>query len=802
MYDHLSLPKFVRDSLDRRKKVVRGGGYQLPVNRNKVDFYSNMTNNASQITQSFNQLKEKFNGKINPRLIYRICVDQSVDYNNFVRSLNSLGGIQVLSVAENKKGYWVVFSNDTEFKVFKGKLAQYSGVIDGNKYDFFNAIETIEDISVEDKVGNNLKINPLNEGEVDYLDLELWRMDDREVSNFISSLEKSYDNWEKFRVCDRFITNSFALFRIKISKEILDEIIHFKEIAKVDRPFIPTFRLSDYNGKDVSDLTILPPDENATGVLIIDSGIISNHPLLEKAVGGEENFQSGEKETHDTVGHGTAVAGNAIYGDLNNHIRQNTFQPSNWLFSAKVMYGERLFNGEMRPVYDEEKLFEGQLYGAIRTFLDNDTYKVKVVNISFGNSNDFFQSKNNRQFPLASLLDDLAYFYKDVVFVVSAGNANPEMFIGNLENIVDQYPNYLVDNENFRIINPATSALSITVGSITPEISFLDNGRLQQEIYTAIAKSNEPSPFTRVGFGINGMLKPELVHYGGNLIYKEEYGRLLENSGGKIPVLTNIPTSKLFGFDSGTSFSAPKVTHIIGQIANKFPEKSANFIKNLLLQSAVPFKIAGISGTESHVKTSQLKMQGYGLPVLENAISSFDNQVVLLDESQLGLNKVQVYSFEIPESFFVTKGEKCISVALTYNPITRMTRGDSYLGNRMEFKLFHTISSQYVTEKYAQLDFTADEQVIEELSKYEVEFSPGTTTRNSGCHQKGIKVFKRNPQELPKAPLTLVVTNYNKWHSDESYLQDYCVSVKLTHTQPVQLYEEIRSTIQQRVRVR
>jgi hypothetical protein len=30
--------------------------------------------------------------------------------------------------------------------------------------------------------------------------------------------------------------------------------------------------------------------------------------MLEKCVGGEDNFQAGENQTQDTVGHGTAVA--------------------------------------------------------------------------------------------------------------------------------------------------------------------------------------------------------------------------------------------------------------------------------------------------------------------------------------------------------------------------------------------------------------------------------------------------------------------------------------------------------------
>lgn len=801
MYDHLSLPQVV-GGLEKRKQRG-GGGFSLPQGRVKKDYYQDVSDKAEQITRSFTELKERFNGKVNPHLVYRISVNQSVDYNSFVKVLHAMGGITVLSVAENKQGYWVVFSNDTELSSFKDKLSQYSGIKDGRKYDFFNAIDSIDDIPIEEKIGTNLTLNPLKEEEVDYLDIELWRMDDEYIQTFIKELSNTYNDWNKFRICDRLITNSFALFRVKISYEVLAEIIELKEVARVDRPFIPTFKLSDYYGQDVEDLEISAPDEDSVGVLVIDSGITSNHPLLEKAVGDEENFQEVEKELQDKVGHGTAVAGVSLYGDIKQKMSDKSFLPSNWLFSAKVMYGQEDAQGNFSPVYDEEKLFENQLNTAIRSFLDQDGYRIKVVNISFGNANESLKDKNNRQFPLAALLDELAYEYRDVVFVVSAGNSDPRYIFDDLEDTIENYPNYLVDNEFFRIINPATSALSITVGAIAQEVSFLEQGdRHKTDIHTAVAQYKEPSPFTRTGFGINGMLKPEVVHYGGNLILRKEFGRIIENVGGKLPLLSNNPTEKLFNFNYGTSFSAPMVTHVLGEIANKYPEKSANFLKNLLLQSTETLKIDGFNGSDSEKQTSQLRVQGYGLPNYEKATSSFDNRVVLLDEGIIGLNKVQIYSFDCPSLFFETKGYKKISVALTFDPVTRLTRGDSYLGNRMQFKLYHSINPYIVAEKFAEYDFSDDEATMEELDKYEIQLTPGPNKRNSGCHQKGIKEFKREPKTLPHSPFTLVVINSNKWITDENHMQNYCVSVSVEHTQDIKLYTEIRTAIQQRVRIR
>lgn len=802
MHEHLSLPEYI-GNLNKRKGTP-GGGYTFPDNRIKGNYYNRLDKNAAEISKSFSELKEKYNGKIDPNLIYRISVNQSVDYKSIERTFNAMGGITILSVAENRKGYWVVFSNDTELASFRDKLAQYSGIKEGNKYEFFHAIDSVEDIPIEEKLGNNLYYNSLNKDEVEYLDIELWRMDDEYVDKFIRELKETYNDWETFRICDTLITNSFVLLRVKVSESILNAIIQFKEIARVDRPFVPTFKIADYSGVDIDKLEILAPDDNATGVLVIDSGITSNHPLLEKAVGDEEDFQEIERMSQDNVGHGTAVSGVSIYGNIKHKVEERFMKASNWLFSAKVMYGSEDLRGNLIPEYDNEKLFENQFAEAIYTFLDNEGYNIKVVNISLGNSYESIKGKDNRQFPLAALIDELAFEYKDVVFIVSTGNRDPRDIYEELEDIIEQYPNYLVDNDIFRIINPATSALSLTVGSIAPEITISEKSleNHHSQINTPIAKLNNPSPFTRAGLGINNMVKPELVHYGGNLILREEFGYIIEDVGGKVLLPSNNPIDKLFKYDLGTSYSAPMVTHILGKIANEFPNKSANYLKNLLLQSTDEVKVDGFNGTESEKRNSSLKTQGYGLPNFEKAISSLDNRVVLLNEGMIGLNKVQTYSLEFPELFFSTAGYKKISIALTFDPLTRMTRGDSYIGNQMEFKLYHSVDTHIVAQKFAEFDFTDNEVQIEELKEYEIKLLPGTTIRNKGCHQKATKEFKREPQKAHKSPLTLVVINSNKWIPDESYMQNYCVSVMMEHSKDINIYTQIRVSIQNRVRIK
>jgi len=802
--EHLKLPVFQGDV---KRKLHGGGGFSLLSERNKGTFAQQNIQKADELIKSYSSLKKKFSGNIDPSLIYEIEINQGVSPDSFDEILSSMG-IHILSVVEGKKGFWVVFNDTENLDVFKQKLADY-GSESGHNYDFFNAIESFQFIPVEKKVGISLKEKPLSDS-ADFIDIELWKMTDpKKNEDFIQQLEKTFNNRLQFKITDKLITNSFVLLRVKLTKEIFDEIIELNEIARADRPSLPHFNPFEFSSPDISDMEFNNLDEKAVGILIIDSGIISNHPMLEKCVGGEENFQAGEEQLQDMVGHGTAVAGCAVYGDVEESLKNKNFAPENRVFSAKVMYAEKNeLLGKISAAYNPEKLIEHQFSDAVISFLSNAEYHIKVVNISLGNRNEVWHKDYSRQLPFAALIDELAFTFPDVIFIVSAGNQHPQNFYNTIQEIKDNYPLFLIENEDYKIINPATSALALTVGSIAGKIKIADERWGAEEIKTAIADEQQPSPFTRIGPGINGMIKPELVEYGGNLILsKNTNERIIEDPGGKLALLNNKTIEDIIQYDYGTSFSAPKVAYLVGKIAKEFPGKSANFIKNMLLVGAdypfIPDKNFYNTTDKKKAETKHLSVCGYGLSKFDKAINSYSNRTVLWDEGEIGLNQIKVYSLQLPEIFFNEKGKKKITITLTFTPETRSSRGDSYLGNRMTFHLFHSINPQVLIEKYGVISENMDQSgVPEDLNKFETEFFPGANSRKAGCHQKAWKIYKREPKRCPSSPISLVLLNFNKWLNDVSKTQKYCVSVTFEHEKEIDLYNSIRTNIQARTRIK
>jgi len=400
----------------------------------------------------------------------------------------------------------------------------------------------------------------------------------------------------------------------------------------------------------------------------------------------------------------------------------------------------------------------------------------------------------------------MAINFPHVVFIVSTGNYHPLNYYSSISEIINHYPDYLSENENFNIINPATSALALTVGSIAQKVKITQERHGDENIKSPIAQENQPSPFTRTGVGINGMVKPELVEYGGNLILSEKFGRITEDIGGKIALLNNDTTEDIIQYDYGSSYATSKVAHLAGKVANEYPQMSANFIKNLLLVGAdhpfEPTEEFYNAHDKNTAEKKHLSVCGYGLSDYERAINSYNNRTVLWDEGKINLNQLKIYSLDLPGIFFSEKGKKKIIITLTFNPETRSTRGDSYLGNRMTFHLFHSIDPQILIERFGKIsEETEHIGVPDDLKKNEIKFSPGSTVRKAGCHQKAWKEYKRNPSNPPSSPISLVLLDFNKWISDANYVQDYCISVIFEHEKDIDLYNELRASIQTRARV-
>lgn len=789
---HLPLP-VVREGLPKRKRR----GYSKPKKREDIDratFGTESLDESNKIIEDFSKWKNRYRDKINPALIFKIESNSPVDEKSLDRM-----GLKALSV--DYKDAVVVFAADEHLTEFKKVIKQYAGFEDGHKYTFIDAFEEIHKIEPEDKLGVRLKREPLKDEELAILDIELWHLGDGYKDQMLS-WKDGIDEILKGNggyILDFYHGQALFIIRAKVPASISNAILNLGQVAKVDRPPKTAINLAKLKRISLDEIgEISPPEDNAPGILIIDSGIMSGHPLLKTAIGDAQSYLDG-KSPIDEDGHGTAVAGIALYGDLQN-FDEMEFNPELWIYSARVCDE----NGE----YDEEKLPETQLRDAIEYFVRHYE-NIRVVNLSIGDPEEVYRLEDY-QFRLAAVIDELAFEYREenILFVVSAGNySDSETGMEYLdEEIGSRYPNYLLDDPRASIIDPATSALALTVGSLS-----LGQGSAHRWFAQTIANFKEfPSPFTRTGPGVNGMIKPDLVEFGGDLTLVQGDGIVTDPSIGIITTEKNFFEEGLLTVDAGTSFSAPKISHFAAKLWREFPDATSNLIKALLVASArIPetrpppldeFDLKRGILAEEHSKL--LNIYGHGLPDYDGASFSATNRVLLIDEREIKLNGVVVYEIPVPEEFYIGRGMGTLSITTAFDPPTRMTR-KQYIGATMEFHLFKGVDTEQIIQKYAEVEVsdTDEGDIPPSLKKNEEDLIPGVNLTKRGTIQKRLWVPKRTTEPIDDS-LKLVVVCHDKWLNDEEYKQKYAVVVTVRHRRMVELYNRIKEQVRTRVKVR
>ena len=823
-FEHLKLPR-INIELPRRSNPGVGWNKRPNITEHSKHL-------LGQIAILTEPVKEKNNPfRLDPKLIFKLKMAKKGYISD---DLVTLTGLNCLARELNKA--IVVFSSDNELTEFKKSLENYSQIKDGSKYEYLGAIDDVVPLEREDRIGRLLELKPVEPDELAPLDLELWHTGDRQdmkkyLDDITETLEYLSSDTAPMRMSDRYIGEYLCIARIKVTHEVLELLLKEEIVKEIDRPPQPEFEsTADYN-LPISDFpeVVSPPKDNC-GILVIDSGVQRGHPLIAPVLGEAEVFPDANRQfitdsPDDVNGHGTNVAGIAIYGDVENCIKQRSFDPTAWVFSARVTNDENQ--------YDEDLLVETQLDRAIRAFV-KEYPNCKVINISLGNADQIYRD-GLKQFRLAAKIDEIAYQYQDknIVFVISAGNTYHEEL--KYEQLLNDYPKYLLNN-NARIIDPATSAIALTVGSLSFGRGSITTNTSDVRLQPIATLPGYPSSFTRTGFGVDKMIKPDVVDFGGDLVlnlsYRENLGlpkvSELEPTVAGVSVLTLSKNynSSLFHFCSGTSFAAPRVANLAAQLFTKYPDASSNLIRALIVNSAVlpkeiPPEFQCNSGQPQGEKTKTIKDQlaiyGYGQPELQRAMYSAENYVVLSEDNiSIKVGSFHIYEIpQLPPEFFEVKGTRILSITLAFDPPTRPTRGDSYLGITMEFNLFQGIDRESIVNAYVDASKTSSSDKFTEISLENLkkknkgsciitDLSPSSTLRKKGTVQRGQIEITPQAKKYNNVPRILVVICNRKWaNRDKIKMQRYALVACISHSDPtVNLYNRMRNQIEPRERTR
>jgi subtilisin family serine protease len=710
-------------------------------------------------------------------------------------------GLRIVDSRGNKKV--VAFGSDPEMSKFVERLQSYASGPSGKQKSapyssFFDGIDTIRPYGPQDRLGRQLAKSLDEDGASDFLvDVEVWYPGDLDVaSSWVAEIRAGIvAGGGSF--LDSFVSPAVGvvLLRLRLSRAVLDELLKVDLIATVE---LVAGRLpvnaapSEFSSDDIGDLPVPAPDAPLVGV--IDSGVVSEHPLLKGCVVETVSLSDWLSDGVDRTGHGTAVACLIARGSIEEQLAEGEWEiPPCRILSVRVL--------DDRNELPEHRLIENELADAVRYLAEHG---VRVINFSIGDLDAAYDG--NKAPVLAALLDELARKY-NVVFVVPTGTVYPADYaLAYDEQFSLNYARELASSSTTRVIDPGPSALALTVGGAVQQQRVLPLG------LRSLGSPGWPAPFSRVGEGISGAVKPELVAAAGTLAQDLNSWDLREADEAKVVVADGRPDARgIITYDVGSSFAVPIVARIGGALQNAYPEASANLLRALILQSAEAspdFLEGHVDLSDSDKATLLRRATGYGTASMVHSLTSEPQDVVLYAEDEIDVDDVHLFALPIPQAFFTRRRlERGISVSLCYDPPVRARRLD-YLGSRMSFEMVRGVTADEALKLF--LDEKSSGHIQAPVSRLSamsptkrIGFSPSTTARSRGVNQLGRYVWRQSLPAVEKNgnEFLLAVQNTRRWAAPRSK-QYYALAVRFwvaEHLPPI--YAEIRNRVP-RVRVR
>ena len=362
-------------------------------------------------------------------------------------------------------------------------------------------------------------------------------------------------------------------------------------------------------------------------VCVLDTGVTMGHPLLEGAIEATDmsTIRPGWG-TADSDGHGTGIAGLALYGDLTYLLASRApIVLEHRLESSKLLAED---GGNAGDQHLHAKLTMQAVYSPL---IDNPGRR-RVYELAI--SADDYRDKG-RPSAWSAAIDRMASAatlegedpLEPSLFVIAAGNnRDTTTWI--------RYPT-CVDGE--LIHDPGQSWNALTVGAYTDKVNIEGD---QAREYTPIARAGDLSPFTSTSSKWDDPcpIKPDVVMEGGNAGL-DAYSAVTVDS---LSLLTtnNEPTLRLLRAFNATSAASALAARMAARIMAAYPELRPETVRGIIVHSArwtdAMLKRYGINGHSNKGEYLNLVRRcGFGVPDEDLALWSLSNSVTMVFEDSI-----------------------------------------------------------------------------------------------------------------------------------------------------------------------
>ena len=418
------------------------------------------------------------------------------------------------------------------------------------------------------------------------------------------------------------------------------------------------------------------PGADVPAVCLLDTGVNRAHILIEPTL-AEDDMAAVKPEwgiADSPQGHGTGMAGLALFGDLIPHLTGNEVTSlAHRLESVKIL-PPRGFD----PT--EERLYGAITKQAVALPETRRPNRPRVFCLAVTNDDrsgirpTTWSSAIDQEVAGVTELEEKA---PPRLFIVSAGNApNPIA--------VDQ----IADPDSLEIEDPAQAWNAITVGGYTDLVNIHEP---HFKGYSPLAMAGDLSPYTRTSTRwLQGKspFKPDIVMEAGNRAVSPS--RTDAYDADSLALLSTGPNTDLHPLVSfrATSAATAQAARLATRLVAKFPDYWPETIRALIIHGAdwTPRMTNSLKAASSKASAYLLLMRyGHGVPTFERAAASARNHLALVTQAEIqpyqrsskGMNECHFYSLPWPREALESLGEQDVTLKITLSYFIEPNPGSS-----------------------------------------------------------------------------------------------------------------------------
>lgn len=427
---------------------------------------------------------------------------------------------------------------------------------------------------------------------------------------------------------------------------------------------------------------LTPPPEDAPSVCILDTGVTEQHPLLQPAANSSDmHTYNPAWGTDDRYGHGTPMAGLAIYGDLTELLSSDeAIELTHRLESVKVT---------PNPDHHTDRL----LYGAItresisRVEITSDRQRVYAMAVTATDDRD-----RGKPSSWSAAIDALSSGYEDEqqrLIILSVGNTDPQER--------HRHPD---SNMTDAIHDPGQAWNALTVGAFTEKV-LLDTEKYPGWQPVATSGDLAPSSCTSMEWGKTAWpVKPDIVMEGGNMAISPEDGTAdyIDDALQLLSTGHQFALGKQLISFGDTSAATAQAAHMAAMVQAQYPDYWPETLRALLVHSA-----QWTETMKSHFNPLNLQDHyrrllrycGYGTPNEEELFWSTHSALTLIaqdniqpffkDKDRIKTRDINLHRIPWPADVLRELGETPVEMRVTLSYFVEPNPGERGWANKYRY---------------------------------------------------------------------------------------------------------------------